>query len=50
MSTQNTHCHAGKSRAGLIAAPKGAINSLINSLAVNSLRGDSAANNFRLKM
>jgi hypothetical protein len=29
----------------VIGAPKGAINSLINSLAVNRLRGDSAANN-----
>jgi hypothetical protein len=34
----------------VIAAPKGGINRLIISLAVKWLRGDSAANNFRLKM
>jgi len=39
-----------KATPAAIAAPKGAINGPINMLAVNRLRGDSAANNLFLKM
>ena len=49
MSMRMTRCRAGKCHAGRHRRANGAI-IVINGLAVNRLRGDSAANNFRLKM